>query len=230
MTTIGSAVWAGWAVDAGLTSEIDPRELPQNIEFPFFRLGCTIPQFCTNTFNIGTEIFELNNELRLWAREISGQAALADSEAVQEIRDNYPEPAARQKPSVQLGDVAATDIFLHGEIMSGYLTWWIDNYTENEGVYYISSFEDTAISTALTRLDEAGLVDFSRFMVLRSPSNFDQQYPEQTALESLEAAVRGGMPDGSILAYENAYLAGSAVANHIILNWEDWKDGVPPLE
>lgn len=230
VTTIGSAVWARWVVDAGLASEIDPRELPQNLEFPFFRLGCTIPQFCMDAFNTGSEIFELNNDLRLWARNLSSEVALADSEAVQEIRDNYPEPAARQKASVQLGDEAATDNFLHGEILSGYMTWWIENYTENEGVYYTSSFEDTAISTALTRLDEAGLVDFSRFMVLRSPSNFDQQYPGQTALESLEAAVGGGMPDGSILAFENAYLAGSAVANHIITNWEDWKDGVPPLE
>ena len=66
-------------------------------------------------------------------------------------------------------------------------------------------------------------------MILRSQSNFDQQYLGQTALESLQDASGGGMPDGSILAFENVYLAGSSVANHIIENWEVWRNGVPPL-
>lgn len=230
VTTIGSAIWVRWVVDSGLASEIDPSELIDIVEFPFFRLGCTIPQFCMDAFNTGSEIFELNNDLRLWASRISGEVNLADSEAVQVIRDMYPQDAARQKASVQLGDAAEADTFFHGEILSGYLTWWVDHFTNGQGQYYTSSFEDTAISTALQRLNDAGLMDFNRFMLLRSPSNFDQQYPGQTALESLQDASGGGMPDGSILAFENVYLAGSAVANHIIQNWEDWKDGVPPIE
>lgn len=229
VTTIGSAIWVRWIVDSGLASEIDPRELPDSIDFPFFRLGCTIPQFCMDAFNTGSEIFELNNELRLWAADISGEIRLKNSNAVQEIRDMYPEEAARENASVQLGDSAEADTFFHGEILSGYLTWWVDNFTNGQGVYFTSSFEDTAISTALQRLDNVGIIDFNRFMLLRSPSNFDQQYPGQTALESLEDASGGGMPDGSILAFENVYLVGSTVANHIIQNWEDWKDGVPPL-
>ncbi len=229
VTTIGSAIWVRWVVDSGLASEIDPRELPENIEFPFFRLGCTIPQFCTDAFNTGTEIFELNNNLRLWAANISDEVELANSNTVQMIRDMYPQEAARQNASVQLGDSAEADTFFHGEIISGYLTWWVENFTDAQGQYFTTSFEDTAISTALQRLQDAGLIDFSRFMLLRSPSNFDQQYPGQSALESLQDASGGGMPDGSILAFENVYLAGSAVANHIIENWEVWKDGVPPL-
>ncbi len=145
------------------------------------------------------------------------------------IRDMYPQEAARQNASVQLGDSAEADTFFHGEMISGYLTWWVENFTDAQGQYFTTSFEDTAISTALQRLQDAGLIDFSRFMLLRSPSNFDQQYPGQSALESLQDASGGGMPDGSILAFENVYLAGSAVANHIIENWEVWKDGVPPL-
>ena len=229
VTTIGSTVWARWIVDSGLASEIDPRELDESIEFPFFRLGCTIPQFCMNAFNTGTEIFELNEDLRQWAAQISSEIQLSDSESVQEIRDKYIQEAARQKPSVQLGDAAEADTLFHGEILSGYLTWWLTNFTEGEGSYYTTSFEDTAIATALTRLDNTGIIDFSRFMLLRSPSNFDQQYQGQTALDSLEESVGGGMPDGSILAFENVYLAGSSVANHILENWESWENGVPPL-
>ncbi len=229
VTTIGSAVWAKWVVDSGLASEIDPRELDESIEFPFFRLGCTIPQFCMNAFSTGSEIYELNSDLRQWAAQLSGEIQLSDSESVQEIRNKYSQDAARQKASVQLGDAAEADTLFHGEILSGYLTWWLSNFTEGEGAYYTTSFEDTAIATALTRLDSAGIVDFSRFMLLRSPSNFDQQYDDQTALESLEVSVGGGMPDGSILAFENVYLAGSSVANHILENWESWENGVPPL-
>ncbi len=230
VTTIGSAVWAEWVVDSGLASEIDPRELPEDIEFPFFQLGCTIPQFCQEFFNTGTELFRLNGELREWAFSISSGVQLRENETVRSITDLYPQEAARQKPSVQKGDALESDTFLHGEILSGYLSWWINNFTEGQGVYYTSSFEDTAIATALSRLDKAGLVDFSRFMLVRSPSNFDQQHPGQGALESLEEASGGGMPDGEVLAFENVYLVGTAVADHIIENWEEWRDGVPPLE
>ncbi len=230
VTTIGSAVWAKWIVDAGLAAEIDPRELPDDIEFPFFRLGCTIPPFCSMPFDVGTEIYELNDDLIAWAFKLSNEISLSDNEMVQEIRDKYPQNAARQKPSIQRGDDIATDTFLHGKLLSNFMTWWMENFTDGEGIYYVSDFEDTAIATAMKRLEEASRVDFNRLMILRSPSNFDQQHPGQTALESLSDASSAGMPDGSILAFENVFLAGSAVANHIIENWEEWREGPPPLE
>jgi purine nucleoside permease len=230
VTTIGSAVWATWIVDAGLAAEIDPRELPDDVEFPFFRLGCTIPPFCSMAFDVGTELYRLDSDLVEWAVKLSNEISLSDSEMVQEIRDKYPQNAARQKPSIQRGDDIASDTFLHGKLLSNFMSWWMENFTDGEGIYYVSDFEDTAIATALKRLEEAGRVDFNRLMILRSPSNFDQQHPGQTALESLSAASSGGMPDGAILAFENVYLAGSAVANQIIENWEVWREGPPPLD
>ncbi len=112
----------------------------------------------------------------------------------------------------------------HGEILLDWAEWWTKQFTSGQGNYGMSNMEDTGTLTALSRLAAAGRIDLDRVMVLRTASDFDQPYPGQTALQSLQADSGGYM-----LAIQNAYRVGSVVAQHIITHWDEWKDGVPPL-
>jgi purine nucleoside permease len=65
-----------------------------------------------------------------------------------------------------------------------------------------------------------------RAMVLRVATDFDRQYPGQTAGASLADAL------GSTFGFaglENVYRVGSPVVREILDHWDRWRDGPPPL-
>ena len=222
-STIGAAVWEHWIIDGEISSQIDPRQLDQR--YFAFEVGCTVPPFCAQAFRTGTELFELNEALRDRAFTISSAVALDDPPSVAALRAPYPQPAARAAASVQKGDLFTGDSFVYGSLLSGQMSWWVDGATQGRGAYTVGANEEAAVATALTRLQRAGLADFARYAVVRSPSNFDQEYPGQTALAGLEAASGGGQPEGEVVALRNAYLAASAVTSAILADWPDWEGG-----
>lgn len=70
---------------------------------------------------------------------------------------------------------------------------------------------------------KAGLVDFTRLMVMRAGSNFDRQHPGETAAQSLFDDVSGGFP----ISLANLYNAGSPIIDDILANWVGtWKKGI----
>ena len=222
--TLGTAAWAEWVVDGDLACEIDARRMPVNWSFPYFHLGCTEP-WCAEGWTTGTEVYHLNPALTEWAYRLSKDVELTDSEEARSYRLHYPEgTAARQAPFVTKGDSFAASTDWHGEILLDWAEWWTKQFTSGQGNYCMSNMEDTGTLTALSRLAAAGRIDLNRVMVLRTASDFDQPYPGQTALQSLQADSGGYM-----LAIQNAYRVGSVVAQHIITHWDEWKDGVPPL-
>jgi purine nucleoside permease len=132
--------------------------------------------------------------------------------------------AARRAPFVTKGDIIDSDTYWQGEIPSDWAEWWTKQFSGGQGNYCMTTMEDTGTLTALSRLAAAGRVDRNRVMVLRTASDFDQPYPGQTTLQSLQADSGGYM-----LAIQNAYRVGSVVAQHFITHWDEWKDDVPPL-
>ncbi len=90
----------------------------------------------------------------------------------------------------------------------------------------MSADEEGGIFTALQRLDEAGRVDLGRVMVLRVATDFDRQYPGQTADASLAAALDSTF---GFVGLENIYRTGSPVVREIVGNWDRWRLGPPPL-
>ena len=46
-----------------------------------------------------------------------------------------------------------------------------------KGTYYSTNMEDSGSLTAFRRLDNENFISFNRIMVLRTASDFDQQYP-----------------------------------------------------
>ena len=222
--TLGTAAWAEWVVDGDLACEIDAREIPANWSFPYFHLGCTEP-WCDEGCTMGTEVYHLNPALTEWAYRLSRDVELAGSEKAWAYRLNFPEgTAARRAPFVTKGDITNSDTYWQGEILSDWAEWWTKQFTGGQGNYCMTTMEDTGTLTALSRLAAAGRVDLNRVMVLRTASDFDQPYPGQTTLQSLQADSGGYM-----LAIQNAYRVGSVVAQHIITHWDEWKDDVPPL-
>jgi purine nucleoside permease len=222
--TLGTAAWAEWVVDGDLACEIDARKMPANWSFPYFHLGCTEP-WCAEGWTTGTEVYHLNPVLTEWAYRLSKDVELADSEEAREYRLHFPEgTAARRAPLVTKCDCIASSTYCQGKMLSDWSEWWTKQFTGGQGNYCMSNMEDTGTLTALFRLAAAGRIDLNRVMVLRTASNFDQPYPGQTALQSLQADSGGYMP-----AIQNAYRVGSVVTQHIITHWDEWEDCVPPL-
>jgi purine nucleoside permease len=94
--------------------------------------------------------------------------------------------------------------------------------TDGAANYCTTQQEDNATLTALSRGADMGRIDMSRVALLRTASNFDQEYPGQTPDQSLHAESGGFIP-----SVENAYLVGSRLTHAIVSDWASWKGGVP---
>lgn len=222
--TLGSAAWAEWIVDGDISHEFDVREMPEDWEYPYFRMGCDV-SWCDDGSVAGTEVYHLNAELADAAFELSRNVELADSDGAIAYRANYPaDLPASQPPSVLRCDTLAAGTYWHGALLSGWAQWWMEQWTDGAANYCTTEMEDTGTLTALSRMAESGVVNMDRVMVLRTASNFDQQYPGQTAAESVAASSGGFIP-----SVTNAYLVGVAVTNTIITDWDLWQVGVPEI-
>lgn len=83
--------------------------------------------------------------------------------------------------------------------------------------------EDNAVLEAMIRGAKAGLVDFTRIMVMRAGSNFDREYPGETAAQNLFSDNSGGF--GISLA--NLYNAGKSIVDDILGKWDGtYKKGI----
>ena len=223
--TLGSAAWADWVVDGDLAHHIDAREMPSNFNYPMFRLNCYSDAFCPDGRTWGVEVYQINTRLVDWAYALTQGMTLNDNAQSQAYRANYPANLpASQPPSVIRCDSLGASTYWHGTILSDWANWWIQNWSGGAGNYCMTNQEDSSTLTALKRLDDIGKVDYSRVFVLRTASNFDQQYPGQTAIGSLGTSSGGFVP-----SLQNAYLVGSTVTDHIMNNWHTWRHGVPPL-
>jgi purine nucleoside permease len=226
MATIGAAAWAQYIVYGGLADGMDSRESGFDWDYLLARLGCTTSWCDQGAYVVGTEVYKLNPTLRDWAFRLSEQVPLADNAQAKAARALYPQENARRKPFVTKCDGLMTDTFWSGTRMSDWATWWVSQQTKGAGTYCMAAFEDSGTLTALNRLAASGRIDLKRVMVLRAASDFDQQHPGQTALESLQASLNDST--GGDIALENLYRVGSVVNAYILQNWNEWEKGVPP--
>jgi predicted cupin superfamily sugar epimerase len=87
--------------------------------------------------------------------------------------------------------------------------------------------EDTGSFQSMLYLDRADKVDKSRFMVLRTGSNYSMPPPDFTALENLKLESCENGYAGMRSALESAYSVGSIVVNDIVANWAEYKTTPP---
>jgi purine nucleoside permease len=222
--TIGSAAWARYVVDSGIAHEIDAREMPHGWQDGFFGILTDGPGEVPK-FDYRTEEFRLDEGLLQEALSLSKAAALEDSEDLRAYRRHYPEAPANQPPTVIQCDTLSGDTWWSGNRMGEYARRWTRLLTDNKGVYCTSQQEDNATLNALTRGAQSGLMDLKRIAVLRSGSDFDRPYPQQSVLDSMQA--QRALPDAVKVSAVNLVHAGMPLVEAIVQHWDMWQHGVP---
>ncbi|KAI9831144.1 MAG: hypothetical protein M1819_005232 [Sarea resinae] len=237
VATLGSVTFAKYAVQVALQYEFDQRDLPANYTWGYIPQGSDSPNEYPQSI-YGTEVFEVNENLRDIPRRIkaialASTASLNDSTTAAAYRKHYtPDTAyaaATKPPSVHACDVATSDVYYSGTILSSGFGNYTSLLTNGSGTYCTTAQEDNATLEALLRaaLSPAakaasgstsattGLVDFSRIIVMRTASDFDRPYPGQSAPDNLLYADQGGFEP----AIQNIYLAGVRVVRGIVDGW-----------
>ncbi|OOF92865.1 hypothetical protein ASPCADRAFT_399127 [Aspergillus carbonarius ITEM 5010] len=228
-TTICSVNFARYAVQVALQYEIDIREMPANSTTGYFPQGSYYPwQYPGNVY--GTEVFEVNDNLRKLAVAFARNATLADSDDAKAYRANYATAdgiyaAGAAAPSVVECDVATSDVYYSGNILGQTFSNYTSLLTNGTGNYCSSAQEDNASLEALVRASKFNLTDFSRIIVMRTASDFDRPYPGESARENLLYATTGAYEP----SVQNIYNAGVKVVEGIINNWNStFAAGVKP--
>jgi purine nucleoside permease len=214
--TVGMVAWARWIADSGVAYEIDSRELPADRPFDRFELECGDGSlWCGGGETTGSEILHLDDAAAQRAYAISRAIPLLDYATVDAYRRHYPSnEMARRRPYVALCDIVSDDTYWAGKRMSAFASWWMKNWSNGAGTYCMTSMEDSGFALAARRLADLRRLDYSRVLMLRAASDFDQPYPGQSALSSL---VDGHEIGGAGEAAQNAYSVGSSVVNRILL-------------
>ena len=228
VATLGSVTFAKYAVQVALQYEFDAREIPENFTTGYVPLGSTAPTEYPQSI-YGTEVFELNANLRDIAIELAKSATLNDSADAIAYRANYATTNAyavgAQGPSVVACDVATSDVYYSGTLLGEAFENTTKLFTNGSGVYCNTAQEDNATLEGLLRAALSKLVDFSRIIVMRTASDFDRPYQGEEAITNLFYAEQGGFEP----AINNIYLAGVKVVEGIVGGWDAiFEKGVVP--
>ena len=161
------------------------------------------------------------------AVSFASKATLNDSTDAQAYRANYGiGTAAAQPPSViqKACDVATSDTYFSGDLLSEALGNSLMTFTNGSGVYCTTAQEDNATLEAMVRGALAQLVSFDRIIIMRTCSDFDRPYPGEAATTNLFYANVGGFEP----SIQNIYLAGVEVVNGILAEWDTtFAAGIP---
>lgn len=219
--TLGSAHWARYVVDGGLSYALDPRQAPDGWASGLLALGAPRPGE-KGDWNAGTELYRLDEALLQRAYALTRGVELLDSDAARSYRAQYPSAPGNAPPQVSICDTLSSDTYWHGTRMAAAMATQVAVVSDGKARVCTTQMEDNATLTALKRGAEAGRLDFRRIAVLRTGSNFDREAPGQDVAESLHATSGGFLP-----ATTNAYRVADALARTIVSDWAHWRDGLP---
>ncbi|KIN02252.1 hypothetical protein OIDMADRAFT_162306 [Oidiodendron maius Zn] len=222
--TIGAVAFSKYAIQVALQYEFDAREIPDNFSTGYIPLGSFAPdQYPQSIY--GTEVFEVNEDLRDIAVGFAKTAKLNDSSISQAYRSNYAYPEARKAPSILCCDVVTSDVYFSGKILGEAFENTTTLFTNGSGIYCTTAQEDNATLEVLLRAAIRKTVDFARIIVMRTASDFDRPYPGQSDVDNLMYANQGSFEP----AINNIYLAGTPVVKGILEGWEKtFKKGIKP--
>jgi purine nucleoside permease len=221
--TLGTAAWSRYAVDYGLSYEIDAREMPAGWPYGYFGIQTTGPTQAPPLL-YGSEVFQLDEDLLQAALSLSTGAQLEDGAEAMTTRANYPSAPANQPPIVTQCDTTSSDTWIAGTALQQRARDWVKLMTNGAGTFCTSAQEDNASLEVLTRAAAAGIVDMHRVALVRSASDFSAPYPGQTDAASLLGSLNSG---GLTLSTNNLVHATMPVIQAIVSGWSQWQNGVP---
>ncbi|GAA6060777.1 hypothetical protein JCM10212_006757 [Sporobolomyces blumeae] len=227
MGTLGSAGWARFVVQSGLAYELDARQMPANWSTGYWALGTKAPGQLPNVTDLyGTEVFELNTNLLDRVLNITSNVKLNDTEGAAAYRSKFNFAPANEAPAVfQDSALVPSDAYFAGTLLAESWGNYTELMTKGQGKYALTAQEDNASLEALMRADKAGLVDFSRVMLLRTASDFDRAPERDDDAYTAFFAEQ----DGFGIATQNLVLAGRPVVEDILTNWDSlYKKGIAP--
>ena len=236
--SIGSAAWATWLLDGDLAHQIDAREIPDTWSTGYFPLFTTEPLLEDQSLDPSKlnkhgqssngEVYKLNSQLTDWAYTLTKDVKLNDYPLMQALRDKYTGyPNAQKLPFVLKGEHMAASTFWHGDLLNEWANNWTHYWTAGQGNFVSSGMEDTGAYQSMIYLDNAKKADKSRFMVVRTGSNYSMPPPGLTAIENLKLESGENGYAGMRSALETAYLVGSKVVDTIVANWSHYKTTMP---
>ncbi len=220
--TTGAVAFAKYNIQVDTQLEFDGREIPSTWQSGYIPMGAETPDSYPKLLH-GSEIYELNEDLRRTALSLARTAALEDSDAAEEHRALYSKSpsneyhAATLPPSILEGDVASSNVFFHGHLLCVAMEKVVKIYTTGKAEYVMTALEDSAIITALLRAALQDKVDFSRIILTRTGSNFDRSHLDKESPTLPFAMDRGGLKP----AIRNLYLSGIKVVEGILDGWYD---------
>ncbi|KAI1643319.1 putative purine nucleoside permease [Daldinia loculata] len=223
--TLGSVALSKFSVQVALQYEFDAREMPANFSTGYLSYGAYAPDEYPSIF-YGTEVMEVNENLRDAAAELARGAQLVDSAESAKYRALYGASgevyaAATGGPSVIKCDSATSDVYYSGTMLSEAFENTTKLWTNQSSITYcVSAQEDTAVLNALMRAAVWGLVDFSRVILMRTGSDFDRPPPSVSAFQHLRLLDQNGFD----IAVKNIYLAGVEIVKGIIAGWNSSYD------
>ena len=230
--TIGSAIWTDYVVDGDLAHQIDAREIPSAWSTGYFPLFTHAPYENAELVDVSHspngEVYALNLPLAKWAYSLTKDTKLLNNEAMDALRAKYTNSAnAKALPNVSIGSHLSASTFWHGEKLNTWANNWVAYWTQGKGNFVTSGMEDSATLQSLSYLDNAGLADKDRLLILRTASNFTMQPPSLSAAENLKLESSGDGYAAMGAAIEAAYNVGSKVTDYIVTHWEIVKDKPP---
>ncbi|EME48338.1 hypothetical protein DOTSEDRAFT_67421 [Dothistroma septosporum NZE10] len=218
VATICSVTFARYAIQVALQYEFDIRDLPSNFSTGYIPQGSTSPNEYPQSI-YGTEVFEVNQNLQHLAASFARKATLNDSDDAIAYRANYAASTAYTAgtlaPSVIECDVATSDVYYSGTLLSNAFSNYTKLLTNGSGTYCTTAQEDNATLEALMRAAATKTVDFSRIIVMRTASDFDRPYPGEAATTNLFYAEQGAFEPAVV----NIYRAGVEVVEGILEGW-----------
>jgi purine nucleoside permease len=220
--SLGSAAWAHFVVNGDPAYEIDVREMPRDWGSGVFPLGAKKPgEIPANSWPMA---HALDQKLVQWAFALTRDTPLPDDDTMRAARRRYRGfQNAQRPPFVLMGDSLASDRFWHGEKLNRWANNWTKLWTRGQGNFVMTNTDDAGIAGALARLASAGKIDASRFLVLRTASNYSMQPPDgTTAYENLRK---------DLVAYrqslEAAYRVAGTVVHELLNHWDRYRDKRP---
>lgn len=241
--TIGDAVWTDFVVNGDAAHEIDAREIPSDWSTGYIPPGKATP-YATPRVLAGSaddvttwgdsfrtsaarNVIGLNRALARWAYQTTQSEALADSQAMQAVRDRYAGfPAAQARPAVRMGATLSSETFWLGARLDQWARDWVAYLTDGRAAYVTTETNDAGSMVAIAALAKAGRADPDRVLLLRTASNFDMPPPGVTAAQNLADAGPGAYAAYDA-ALESAFAVGSKVVREILDGWARYGETPP---